>query len=594
MIDCLARGIKSDMGNDYSVRVDRHVPVPMRDGTILHADVYRPDAPGRYPILLQRTCYSKDLPVPGAVLVFPITAASRGYAVVIQDVRGRYSSQGDFYPFLHEAEDGYDTVEWAAAQPWSSGRVGTYGGSYLGATQWLAAVARPPALKAIFPSVTASDFHQGWTYQGGALRLAFVESWALLPLALLNGVSRLGLSADELAAEQWKLAQAVDNFPDTSRFLPLRDFPYLQRPGLAPYFYDWLAHPDRDQYWRRWSIEERHDQITVPAFNLGAWYDPFVDGTIRNFTGMQAGGGSETARRGQKLLIGPWYHSMPLDPRVGDLSLPLAALVDLDALHLRWFDCWLKEMDNGIADEPPVELYVMGENVWRKEREWPLARTEYTRFYLRSGGRANSLSGDGGLSPEPPGSEPPDVFSYDPKDPVPTCGGALCCWPAILKPGVVDQREVEARDDVLVYTSAPLERDLEVTGPVEVTLWTESSAPDTDFSAKLVDVTPDGFARNLCDGIIRARYRESLSSPSPIEPGRVYRYVTALAATSNLFRRGHRIRLEISSGNFPRFDRNPNTGHPFAQDAELRTAAQTVYHDGRYPSHITLPVIPRA
>ncbi|MDP2949027.1 MAG: CocE/NonD family hydrolase, partial [Chloroflexota bacterium] len=353
------------MASPFSVKVERNVPVPMRDGTILYADVYRPDAPGQFPALLQRTCYSKDLPLPTVVLVFPITAASRGYAVVVQDVRGRYASQGEFYPFRHEIEDGYDSVEWAAAQPWCDGNVGMYGGSYLGATQWLAAIARPPHLKAIFPSLTASDFYRGWAYQGGAFQLAFNEIWALLGLALLDGVSRLGLSDEELAGEQGKLAQAIDNFDETARFLPLKDFPHLQQPGLAPYFYDWLAHPAHDDYWRRWSIETQHDQVSVPAFNLGAWYDIFLGGTLSNFVGMRKNGGSEQARRGQKLLVGPWYHNIPLDARVGDVSLPLRALLDLDGLHLRWFDYWLKGIDNGIGDEPPVEIFVMGENVWR-------------------------------------------------------------------------------------------------------------------------------------------------------------------------------------------------------------------------------------
>jgi putative CocE/NonD family hydrolase len=263
-------------------------------------------------------------------------------------------------------------------------------------------------------------------------------------------------------------------------------------------------------------------------------------------------------------------------------------------IQLRWFDYWLKDEDNGIVDEPPIRLFVMGENVWRSEHEWPLARTQYTAYYLHSGGAANTLQGDGTLDLVEPSDEAVDTYVYDPRNPVPTHGGGLCCWQAALAPGAYDQREVEIRPDVLVYSSAQLEQDLEVTGPIEVHLWAATSARDTDFTAKLVDVYPCGYARNVQDGILRARYRASHEEEQLVIPGDVNEYAIDLSVTSNVFKAGHRIRLEISSSNYPRFDRNPNTGHPVGQDAELRTATQTILHDAAHPSHIVLPVIPRS
>ena len=557
------------MPESFRVIYERNVPTPMRDGTVLYADIYRPDAEGTYPVLLQRTPYNKSLPAVTGLMGDVLRFAGAGYVVVV-----------------------HDTVEWCAAQPWSNGKVGMFGASYVGATQWLAALARPPHLVAIAPVVTASDYHDGWTYQGGAFALGFNLSWTLAYLAPDTALRRASALPDfpqRFAA----LVQAIDHLPEVFRRLPLGAQPELE--GLAPYYFEWLAHPDEDEYWRRWKIEEHYGQIEVPALNVGGWYDIFLGGTIRNFTGMRERGATPQARRGQKLLIGPWFHGIPwLANPVGDVDFGLASTAlafDFDGLQLRWFNYWLKGVDNGILDEPPVRLFVMGANVWRDEQEWPLARTQYTDYYFHSNGRANSRHGDGVLSTEPPGAEPPDSYLYDPRDPVPTRGGGLCCSASFTRGGAFDQRCVEARPDVLVYTTPPLERDLEVTGPVRVTLWAASSAPDTDWTAKLVDVAPDGFARNLTDGIIRARYRESFARPSLIEPGRIYEYQIDLWATSNLFKAGHRVRVEVSSSNFPRFDRNPNTGRPLGADADLEPALQRVFHDADHPSRITLPVI---
>ncbi|MCZ6874677.1 MAG: CocE/NonD family hydrolase [bacterium] len=575
--------------------IDRDVAVEMRDGTVLRADIYRPDSAEALPVLVQRTPYDKGAPRISSLLLNPLRAASAGYAVMVQDVRGRFASDGEFYTFRHEPDDGYDTIDWAAGQPWSTGKVGMFGLSYVGATQWLSAIKTPPALGAMVPVVTASDYHEGWAYQGGAFELGFNASWTLSNLALATLVKRQKAGEvfpDGLRQDYFRL---VDDMCQAFDTLPLQDLPLLKDYNLAPYYYDWLQHPNDDDYWQQWKIEAQYGKVTAPALNVGGWYDIFLGGTIRNYLGMRRHGGSPEARQFQQLLIGPWKHGLPLGSVSGDLSFGIMAesfAIDMEGIHLRWYDHWLKGLDNGVRDDAPVRIFVMGENVWREEAEWPLARTQYRHYYLHSGGGANSLNGDGVLSPESPGMEQPDRFLYDPRHPVPTRGGPLCCWPGALPQGPYDQTVVEHREDVLVYTTPPLREDVEVTGPILVTLYAMSSAVDTDFTAKLVDVHASGFAQNLTDGIIRARYRESTNQPQPIEPGEVYAYTIDLWATSNVFKAGHCIRLEISSSNFPRFDRNPNTGGELGTETNLVPAIQTIYHDGTHPSHVTLPIIP--
>ena len=581
------------MAGPYSVRVEPNTPLMLRDGTITYTDVYRPDASGTFPGLLQRTPYDKSAPMSKTAGLDAIRAAMRGYAVVIQDVRGRHSSDGEFYTFISEVEDGYDSVEWLAAQPWCSGKVGMYGSSYVGATQWLAARSRPPSLVCIAPGVTASDYHEGWAWQGGAFALGFNLSWAVgLTLGNWPNLSKRLFLHSRL---QDVLIEAKDNLMAGFNYLPMRELSELEG-GLAPYYYDWLAHPEYDEYWKQVSIEESHPEIAVPAFNYGGWYDIFLGGTIRNFTGMREHGATDEARAGQRMVLGPWVHggtptSVSGEVGFGTRSDALAA--DLPGQMLRFYDHWLYGEDNGVEDDKPVTIFVMGENVWRSEDEWPLERAEVVDYHLHSQGKANTLNGDGWLDLESPREEPTDVYVYNPIGPVPTRGGALCCDLAMVPPGAYDQRNIEARPDVLVYTTPPLESYLEVTGPIVLTLYASSSARDTDFTAKLVDVDPSGYARNLTEGIIRARYRTPRGPASLIEPGEVYEYVIDLWATSNLFRKGHRIRLEVSSSNFPRFDRNTNTGEPIGTDSGFVSALQTVYHTSQYPSRIALPVVPR-
>jgi len=570
--------------------VDKNIAVPMRDGTVLRADLYRIDTPEKLPVLLNRTPYNKSMPMVFAMTLDAFRAAEAGYNVLVQDCRGRFASAGVFNCFTDEARDGYDTIEWAARQPWSNGSVGTYGASYMGATQWLAATQAPPSLKAMVPSITASDYHDGWNYQGGAFALFFNVSWTMAAMAPVR-LLRERESNPAAAAELIRTVGSIDTMLEAMRHRPLSEFPMF-RAG-APYFFDWLKHPAYDDYWRALSIEENHAKITVPALNIGGWYDIFQGGTIRNYLGMRSRGASAAARAGQRLMIGPWNHAVPFQNLVGSVDFGYqtgAVSADIDGRQLRFFDRHLKGKED--SESPNTRIFVMGINQWRDETQWPIPGTEFRRYYLHSRGRANSLGGDGALSTDAPASETPDSFLYNPLDPVPTAGGGLCCYPAALSAGAFDQAAVEARSDVLCYSTEPLAEDLEVIGPITLTLYASSSAPDTDFTAKLVDVGPCGLARNLTDGILRARYRESRSHAAMLTPGKVAEFTIDLWNTANVFKAGHRIRLEVSSSNYPRFDPNPNTGHDLFADAEVRPAMQTVMHDRGFASHLVLPVIP--
>ena len=545
----------------------------MRDGVALRADIYRPKAQGKFPVLLQRTPYDKTNP-----MSFAVEAAQRGYVVIIQDVRGRFRSEGEWYPFQHESRDGYDTVEWAAALPYSNGKVGMFGASYVGATQFLAATAAPPHLAGICPAVTASNYHDGWTYQGGAFEQWFNESWTT------------GLARNTMRRRVDSSANAL---PWTSA-LPLASYPVLEVPageGLAPYFRDWLEHPNYDDYWKQWSIEEQYQQIRVPVFSIAAWYDIFLAGSLRNYARLKTEAGSEEARRGQRLLVMIGGHAGE-GRRIGGVDFGEKALYDDEEVMLRWYDWLLKGKANGVQKEKPVKIFVMGKNVWREEDDWPLGRAKNRRYYLHSGGAANGLAGGGTLNTTAPAGEPSDKYVYDPADAVPTIGGPLCCEALPTGIGPEDQRPTEARSDVLVFTAAPIMQDTEVTGPVSLDLFASTSAVDTDFTAKLVDVWPNGFAQNLTEGILRLRYRNSQEKPEPANPGEIYHITVDLWATSNVFLAGHRLRLEISSSNFPRFDRNLNTGEEQARATRMVKATNAIYHDREHPSALVLPIVP--
>lgn len=582
--------------------------VPMRDGVRLATEVYLPAEGEQFPVILQRTPYNRRAPNPGSNCDSSTGHyfAERGFAMLNQDTRGRYRSEGEFDAMRQEPNDGYDAVEWAAAQVWSNGKVGMIGGSYVGLTQWQAAVEQPPHLVAIAPHYSSSDYHRGWTYQGGALDLWFAQSWTsqtLAPDTLQRRLEAAGMTAEAVQQE-------VDAFVTRGREellekwlwqLPLTGFDVFHRDGnIAAYYDEWLARPTYDDYWAALDIETKYPLIQVPALITGGWYDIFQEGTIRNFLGMRGQGASDVARNGTKLVMRALCHACPADTTAGEIDFGPDNELDLNAVWARWFDYWLKGHDNGIADEPAVRLFVMlppdtgtnGSGFWVTGDQYPLSGTTESHLYLDSGGRANSMNGDGVLTASVPDGQA-DNYVYNPNDPVPTVGGNMCCANDLLASGAFDQREIEQRDDVLVYTTPPLDEDMVVIGPVRVELWATSSAVDTDFTAKLVDVHVDGYAQNVSEGIVRARFRHSNEESSLISPGAAHEYEIDLGYTATVFKQGHRVRLEISSSNFPHFDRNPNTADGFGLATAVQAANQQVLHDETHPSKLVLSVASR-
>ena len=567
----------------YQVRVEKNVMVRARDGVALATDLYLPEAPGRFPTLLWRNCYGKDSEGTAEQSKW---YASRGYVVAHQDTRGKHASEGIFTHFRDEADDGFDTDEWIGAQPWSNGKIGLMGGSYLGYTQIAQAVRNSRYLASMSASVTTGDVYNGWIYSDGAFFLGFALPWGAV------GMDGRVFRFSNPVPAPWS---------EIFRHLPLSTI--AGRTGHDnPVFREWLRHPRADDpYWKDVSYEKDIARVSVPFLVLDGWYDLFLRGALADHAVITTGSPSEAARRFKYLMIGPWGHesgvrnNAPDAPTTGpDRSLDFGpeAAIETRKVYLRWHDRWLKGIDNGVDREPPVRIFVMGENAWRFEHEWPLARTRYTTYYL-DGTRANGVNGGGLLSSAAPVAEDArDAYVYDPASPVPTLGGNTCC--SQVPSGPWNQIKAEMRDDVLVYSTPVLEEAVEVTGPIRMKLFAATSARDTDWTAKLVDVHPDGYAQNLADGIIRARYRLGRDAPAALlEPGKIYEYDIDLWATSNVFLPGHRIRVEISSSNFPRFDRNLNTGEDPMTGTRMVTARQTVFRSRHYPSHIVLPVIPR-
>jgi putative CocE/NonD family hydrolase len=544
--------------------VDHNVDVPMRDGVVLRADVYRPDTGAPVPAVVNRTPYDRSSPLIQLAAIEPERVVEAGLALVCQDVRGRFGSDGEFYTFFDDGRDSFDTVEWAAAQSWCDGSVGMVGRSYAAAVQWLGAAERPPHLRAISPIVTGSDYYQGWLYEGGAFQFGFNVFWIWL-------MSR--------PREVGKLERIYGHLP--LRTLPIEDLAW------ARLYAHWLAHSTNDHYWRSLSINRRYEQIEAPALIVGGWYDVFVRGTLENYVGMRSRAGSEAARAGTRLIVGPWAHGSTYGPYPDhsfDLFAPDDGL-DVPGLQLRFLAHHLLGEDNGLADEPPVRIFVMGENRWRDEDDWPLARARETRWYLRAGD---------GLAEAAPGDEPPDEYLYDPADPAPTIGGQTSLPARMMKmnSGPLDQSRLEGRADVLVYTSEPLDQPLEATGPLAFVLHAATTAADTDFVVRLADVHPEGASIVIAEGVLRTRFHTGFEREVLVEPERPYEYRVDLGATSNVFLPGHRIRVVVTSSSFPRFDRNPNTGHPIGVDgeADLQSARQTIFHDAGRASHLLLPV----
>jgi hypothetical protein len=545
----------------YDIKIDFNQRVKMRDGVELSADVYRPDAPGKFPVVLSRTPYTKPGSYNNAKYFVP-----QGYVFVAMDVRGRGDSDGKFVPYRNDGVDGYDAIEWCAAQSWSIGKVGTIGGSYNGRTQWLTAITQPPHLVTMIAMVTPSDPFVEWPT---GLSLPVNISW----YHFTAGHVSQNMAAVDWAKMQWHL--------------PLYDMDEAAgRPN--PIWKEEIDHAQLGPYWEPVRYQNKYDRVKVPVLHISGWYDDEQVGTPLNFIGMTAKTQPEALRSGQKLLMGPWPHALNSTSKLGEVDFGPTATIDMTGTWLRWFDYWLKGTDNGVGKEPPVRMFVMGANTWTDESEWPIGRTQYKRYYLHSGGRANSLYGDGKLSTQEPAKEAFDGYTYDPANPTP-----FITEPSFAQVGGPDDyRSVERRDDVLVYTGEPFSADTEICGPVRAELYSSSSAKDTDFMAKLIDVWPNGFAQRLIDGMVRARFRNGMDKPELIEPGKVYAYNIDMWNTCQMYLKDHRIRIEIASSAFTKYDRNLNTGEALGKTTRMQTADQKIYHDSEHPSFVLLPVVP--
>ena len=572
----------------YEIKLEFDVKVLMGDGAKLSANIWRPDAEGKFPVIFMYNPYdntSRSM-IKKAQYFVP-----RGYVFAAIDVRGRYDSEGASYLYWDpdwrngkfDGQDVYDCHTWLGEQPWSTGKIGMTGGSYLGFVQWMGAPLANPYLTTLIPYVSPDD-HYDNVFPNGALQL----SNSLNLLAILGNLT--ANNNNDLRSYFW-------DWDKLYRHLPIRTMDEAMFGQTDILWQDLVDHPDNDHYWR-FSVGDRpragemsagkYPQVKVPTLNITGWYDQVSQATINNYLGMVRYG-PEELRDQHHLLVGPWRHGV--GPReVGDLDYGPEADVDFLPIELRWYDYWLKGIDNGMMDEPPVDIFVMGENRWRSEQEWTLSRAQETKYYFHSSGRANTRFGDGSLNTTPPADEPTDSFVYDPEDPVPTYGGNVSMYPSTGGPR--DQRAIQRRDDVLVYTGGTLTKDIEVTGRILTKVYAASSAADTDFTAKLVDVHPNGYAQLLAEGIIRARYRNSFKKQELLTPEEVYEYTVDLWSVSHVFQKGHKIQVEISSSNFPKYDRNPNTGHKYGEDAELQKASQAMYHNSQYPSHIIFPVVP--
>jgi putative CocE/NonD family hydrolase len=576
--------------------LEHNVEVPMRDGVVLRMDVQRPADDGAYPVLLSRTPYGKGDP---EAYIHCLQALEAGYAVVCQDTRGRYESDGDFAPTMTEAEDGFDTIEWIAQQSWCNGNVGMWGASYVGFTQIIAAVEAPPSLKAIVPVFASIEAHNHGFFQDGAFGLG----WVLPTILYWYGADSVARHAGALRSERRSSAgfvglpvaneavneaimarqRALAHLDDAYSFLPLRDLPILREAPGTDYYLDWLANASAGPFWEPANATPRLSQASCAGLHIGGWFDTILNHTLTAYAQMR-GEGTTPSQAAQRLLIGPWAHwpYFFTGDHEGFSFGPSAALAqhEMTALHLAYFDAHLRESDTEFSSAP-VRIFVMGENVWRDEGEWPLARTEYVPWHLGAGGELSATA--------PDKHREPSTYTYDPTDPTPFAD------PSLPVPRPRDQRVLDARADILRFQSAALDRPTEVTGPLKVVLYVSTDVVDTDFVARLIDVHPDGSAWYLAEGILRMRYRSSLAEPEAVVPGEIYKIELDLMATSNLFLSGHRIRVDIASASFPRFDRNLNTGAELGTDSlrDAIPAHQTIYHDPEHPSHILLPLIPR-
>jgi len=589
-------------GAEYTVRLERSFMIPMRDGIKLSTDLYFPDgAKGQLPTVLIRTVYGKSDTINWSPVYKALVKS--GYVVAIQDIRGRYESEGEYVVATNRREDGSDTLDWLVAQSWSNGKVGSAGCSYLGETQVVLSAVKHPNHVAAIPMSAASGFYspgRAWqSFSGGVFELAQSAGWFAA-----SGTKVFYGPPASVDRQEWFRSAAAKNFTQAPtidfenylKFLPtLPTSSILERAGLPPTDYElWVTNPPDADYFRNLDLAQADDTFNVPAIFMDSWYDYGPKETIEMFRLFQENAQSKTAANNQFLIIGPSTHCNYTEATertiVGKRDLGDARMAYTD-IQLRWYDYWLKGLENGITDMPKVQYYIMGKNKWKTSDVWPPEGTSFQKWFLHSDGNANSRMGDGALSTKLPTEEAVDKFVYDPANPVPSLGGHTCCTGSETEAGGYDQSEIELRNDVLVYTSKELTEGIEVTGALEAVLSVSSSAPDTDFTAKLVDVYPDGRAFNVQEGALRMKYRKSFSESTLIEPGKVYEVRLDLHATSNYFAKGHRIRLEISSSNFPRLERNLNTGGNNFDETEWEVAENAVHHSPKHPSYLVLPII---
>ncbi|QQE79186.1 CocE/NonD family hydrolase [Alicyclobacillus sp. SO9] len=546
----------------YRIKKRWGVRIPLRDGVKVVADLFLPITEGTVPAIVVRTPYGRSS---NGNIEQAEWFAERGYAVMVVDVRGRGDSEGTFIPYRNEGVDGYDTIEWAAAQPWCDGHVGTLGGSYLGKIQWLTALTHPPHLKAMIPIVSPSDPFVEWpTGSPDPMHVCWQFLTSDRALQNINQVD-------------WE---------EVYTHLPLMTMDEAAGREM-PLWKELFEHCQLDSWWDVVRYQNRFDEIDLPVLHISGWYDDEQIGTPLNFAGMTTKAPSEFARGAQRLIMGPWGHNVNASTRVGDLDFGQASVIDLRGRQLRFFDHWLQGKDNGLESEKPVEIFIMGKNQWRQESEWPLQRTAYTPIYLHSNGKANSRFGDGTLTNEKPQNETADRYTYDPENAVP-----FLTEPTSSQIGGPDDYSaVHRRDDVLVYTSAPLDEELEVTGPVKAQLYASTSAPDTDFMVQLHDLWPNGYAQRLCDGMVRVRFRKGMANPEFVEPEKIECYEIDCWNTAHVFLPGHRIVVHVTSSAFPKYDRNPNTDKELGRTMQMEKAAQRIYHDAEHPSAVILPII---
>lgn len=540
-----------------SVAVQFDVRIPMRDGVTLAADVYRPAAPGRYPVILMRTPYNKT---GDATLAEARAFARRGYVYVAVDVRGRGDSEGEWRPYFHEGDDGYDAIEWCAAQPWSTGKVGTIGRSYVGYNQWVAAVRKPPHLAAIIALAPMGDpFEDVWITGPGGLPTPTMISW----YHLTAGKVQQNMNAVEWDRLNWHL--------------PLLTMDEAAGRGPNPRWRDIITHSTRDAWWDPLRYQNQFEKIDVPALHITGWYDDTQRATPMNYLGMRTRAATAEARDHQQLLIGPWPHAINSTRKLGRLDFGPDAVIDLVATEAAWFDRWLKDAPPAV---PPrrVRLFAMQTNRWFEADDWPIPGTTFTRYYLRAGGRLETVA---------PGDEPADRYRYDPADPTP-----FLTEPSFAQLGGPDDYAKAARrKDLLNYTSAPFPGATLLCGRLTARIQAASSARDTDFMVKVMDVWPNGYVQRLNDGMVRARFRDGWERPSLIEPGRVYQYDIDAWNTCQTIQPGHRIRIEVASAAFPKFDRNPNTGDALGVESRMVAADQAIYHDRERASYVVLPLL---